>query len=104
MVPWDALEHGTGIVEFCQLLRVSCNITLESEVQMYRRKGIGNYLVLGEAKNRKLVQSEKQRYSHRPQLRQRNGISGGLDREEHKNTGMGSLRAIMERLFYYFSL
>lgn len=43
-----------------------------------------------------LEQSEKQRYSHRLQLRQRNGISGGIDRKEQKNTRMGSLRAIME--------
>lgn len=46
-------------------------------------------LILGEAKNRKLQQSEKQRYSHGPQLRQRNEVGGGRDRKEQKDTGLG---------------
>lgn len=45
-------------------------------------------LILGEAKNRKLEQSGKQRYSHSPQLRQRNGVGGGRDGREQKDTGL----------------
>lgn len=52
-------------------------------------------MVLGEAKNRKL-RAICEAEMHRLELRQRNGVSGEIDRKKQKNTRMGSLRAIME--------
>lgn len=61
-------------------------------------------LIFGEAKNRKLRQSEKQRYSHRPQLRQRSGVGRGKDRKEQKNTGLRKLGAVIQCLSLLFQL
>lgn len=59
-------------------------------------------LILGKAKNRKLQPSEKQRYSHGPHLRLRNGVSGGRDRKEQK--GLRQLRAVIQCLSLLFQL